>query len=426
MIAISDPNGSLQSRFQNENLSKAEFVKIDVNTLQSNQQNNEDEENNDSSTDFNNSSLQPENMNQKNSIKEVNYQIIRIKCQEKIDFDSRLKQIASLNVDYSIKKQMLQALKQQLQEKLNDQTSFRHIMRKKVSKKQKQPSSVQTKTTAAHSVASTVNNINIINIQNNNILSSKNPSSVSPMSYNPHQLSISNNPQLANLLANAIQQNQEDNLVSKRCSIFSVQTQVIYSARKDGQSNFDYKYNNSSRLTEHSTVQKSQSKQNIIQVCQNEEKEIKKIEKSLIPAKNERNRISEVLEDYKDDLIVSKQYLRDITITYDQKNQYLEQLIQRINSMSRSGYTMNNRENNMANMSMLNTTRMNATFVDEAVSKFKAVKDFFKSKIFSTKDNSNQGQLFGASTTRSTGGNNNNNNNNNQYPMTNRILDFNY
>ncbi|KAL4499300.1 hypothetical protein ABPG72_006886 [Tetrahymena utriculariae] len=418
MIAISN-SSSLQSRFLNENLKKAEFVKIDVNQLQNNQCNNEDAENNDSSTDFN-SSVQPENMNQKNSIKELNYQIIRIKCQEKIDFDSRFKQIFSLNIDNSLKKQMLQALKQQLQEKLNDQTSFRHIMRKKVSKKQKQPSSVQTKTTAANSAASTVNNINIINTQNNNILSSKNPSSVSPMSYNPHQLSISNNPQLANILANAIQQNQEDNLVSKRCSIFSVQTQVIYSARKDGQSNFDYKYNNSSRLNENSTVHKNQSKQNIIQKCQNEEKDIKKIEKSLILAKNERNRISEVLEDYKDDLIVNKQYLRDITITYDQKNLYLEQLMQRINQMSRSGYTMNNRENNMANMSVLNATRMNTTFVDEAVSKFKAVKDFFKSKIFSTKDNSNQGQLFGASTTRSTGGNNN------QYPMTNRILDFNY
>ncbi|EAR97977.1 hypothetical protein TTHERM_00283660 (macronuclear) [Tetrahymena thermophila SB210] len=425
MIAINNPS-DLQSRFQNEKLTKAELVKVDVNPLQDNQSNNEDVENNDSSTDFN-SSVQPENMNQKNSIKEVNYQIIRIKCQEKVDFNSRFKQIVSLNVDSSLKKQMLQALKQQLQEKLNDQTSFRHIMRKKVSKKQKQPSSVQTKTTAAHSTASTVNNINIINIQNNNILTSKNPSSVSPMSYNPHQLSISNNPQLANILANAIQQNQEDNLVSKRCSIFSVQTQVIYSARKDGQSNFDYKYNNSSRLTEHSTLHKNQSKQNIIKLCQNEEKEIKNIEKSLIPAKNERNRISEVLEDYKDDLIVSKQYLRDITITYDQKHLYLEQLIQKINSMSRSGYTMNNRENNMANMSMLNTTRMNATFVDEAVSKFKAVKDFFKSKIFSNKDNSNQGQLFGASTTRNTGvSSSSNNNNNNQYPMTNRILDFNY
>lgn len=43
---------------------------------------------------------------------------------------------------------------------------------------------------------------------------------------------------------------------------------------------------------------------------------------------------------------------------------------------------MNNRENNTANMSMLNTTRMNATFVEEAVSKFKAVKDFFKTKLF--------------------------------------------
>lgn len=51
--------------------------------------------------------------------------------------------------------------------------------------------------------------------------------------------------------------------------------------------------------------------------------------------------------------------------------------------MSRKGYTMNNRENNTANTSMFNESKLNASVIEESSSKFKAIKDFFKSKLFS-------------------------------------------
>lgn len=109
---------------------------------------------------------------------------------------------------------------------------------------------------------------------------------------------------------------------------------------------------------------------------------IKVVERDLIPLKNERNFVSENLEDVREDLTVAKTYLKDLTIDMESKKKQCIYLMARINSLSKNGHFMQNRENMTAS---LNSTRiMNSTFVDEAKGKLKAVKDFLKGKLGSS------------------------------------------